>query len=338
MPTSSRTSRRMQSSIDSPGSTKPASALNIAWGKRLARASSNSRPRVTSTIIAGDTRGYTTCPQTGQRLARSSVLSSVAAPQRPQKRWLRSHSTTWNARPATASSTSGILRNSERKPRHCQPSGSGASLAARKARQSTPFRRPRYRRVPSIPSPAKSESVGSAGGSAALTSILSSRQTKHSAADGSASGRATPGSKPAGVFITSNTLAQEPLVLADDGELHELRPVVVARREGDVEAAEVQVAHCFHRRDELLAGQVRTGATQSFHQHLGGDKAFEAGERIFLLAGVGFQELLILLDDGRREVPGKRHDLSDSHAAACRARFMRQRSAAYERDIHELGV
>ena len=33
------------------------SALNIPGGKRCARASSNSRPRVTSTIIAGVTRG-----------------------------------------------------------------------------------------------------------------------------------------------------------------------------------------------------------------------------------------------------------------------------------------
>ena len=47
----------MQSSIVSPGSTKPASALYIPGGKRGERASSTSRPRVTSTIIAGDTRG-----------------------------------------------------------------------------------------------------------------------------------------------------------------------------------------------------------------------------------------------------------------------------------------
>jgi hypothetical protein len=47
----------MRSSIVSPDSTNPASALYIAPGKRCARASSSSRPRVTSTIIAGVTRG-----------------------------------------------------------------------------------------------------------------------------------------------------------------------------------------------------------------------------------------------------------------------------------------
>src|SRR5215831_16611523 len=155
-----------------------------------------------------------------------------------------------------------------------------------------------------------SESVGSAGGSAELTRILSSRQTKHRAADERSAGSTTPGSKPGGVFISPQKL----FVLADDGEFDELRSVVIGRREGHVKAAEVDVAHGLHRRNELLARQVIAGTAQTLHQHLGGDKTFEAGERIFLFSRGGFKQLLIFLDDGRGEVPGKGHDLGDSHA------------------------
>ena len=115
-PTSSRTSRWMQSSIVSPGSTKPASALHIPGGKRCARASSISRPRVTSTIIAGDTRGYAIWPQAGHSFARSPGLSRVGVPQRPQYRCVASQSTIWNARAASARCASGSAKNSDRSP------------------------------------------------------------------------------------------------------------------------------------------------------------------------------------------------------------------------------
>jgi len=85
MPTSSRTSRRTQSSIVSPGSTKPASALNMPGAKRCARASSISLPRVTSAIIAGDTRGYTTRAHAGHSLARSFARVTVAVPFRGEE-------------------------------------------------------------------------------------------------------------------------------------------------------------------------------------------------------------------------------------------------------------
>ena len=68
----------------SPGSTKPASALYMPGAKRCARASRMSRPRVTSAIIAGDTRGYATSPQAGHSFARSFARSRVGVAQRPQ--------------------------------------------------------------------------------------------------------------------------------------------------------------------------------------------------------------------------------------------------------------
>src|SRR5215831_2455929 len=174
-----------------------------------------------------------------------------------------------------------------------------------------------------MPSRVTSASVGNAGGSAELTRILSSRQAKHSVADGRSAGSATPGSKPAGVFISPQKL----LVLADDGEFDELRSVVIGRREGHVKTAEVDVAHGFHRVDELLARQVVAGTAQALHQHLGGDKALEAGERVFLLSRRSFDQLLIFLDDGCGKVPGKGHDLGDTHTASGLPGFMRQRAA-----------
>src|SRR4051794_9911032 len=70
MPTSSSSSRATHSSSDSPGSTKPASTLYMVPGKRCARASRISSPRVTRTITAGERRGKAAWPHTGQRRGR----------------------------------------------------------------------------------------------------------------------------------------------------------------------------------------------------------------------------------------------------------------------------
>src|SRR5919112_2010108 len=57
IPTSSLISRPMASSMDSPGSTNPASTLYIPGGKPGERARSTSSPRLMSTITAGLRRG-----------------------------------------------------------------------------------------------------------------------------------------------------------------------------------------------------------------------------------------------------------------------------------------
>ena len=75
--------------------------LHAAGQQRLLVASC-----VTSVIIAGARRGNASSPHAGQRIARSPGDGSVGVPQRPQKRWVRAHSTSCTARPATSHSTS----------------------------------------------------------------------------------------------------------------------------------------------------------------------------------------------------------------------------------------
>ena len=73
----------------SPGSTKPASVEYMPGGKRGERPSRQRSPWVTSTITAGSVRGKWSRPQDGQCRAWPPWLDSVAAPQKPQKRWPR---------------------------------------------------------------------------------------------------------------------------------------------------------------------------------------------------------------------------------------------------------
>ncbi len=90
--------------------------------------------------------------------------------------------------------------------------------------------------------------------------------------------------------------------------------------------------------DEFLACQIGPDATKPLDEDLGGDEPFETGERIILLASGRFEELLIVLDHSRRQIPRKRHHLRDAHAAAGRAGFVRERLAADERHVQELRV
>src|SRR6202158_6166762 len=96
-----------------------------------------------------------------------------------------------------------------------------------------------------------SEKVGSVGGSPLRARILSSRHTKQRDAAASSLGRAVPGSKPAGVLMVRR-LTEESFILADDGQLDELRPTVTRRREGDPETAKVEIADRLHCSDEFL--------------------------------------------------------------------------------------
>ena len=57
---------------------------------------------MTSVIIAGARRGNADSPHAGQRIARSPATGAVGVPQRPQKRWVRAHSTSCTARPAAS--------------------------------------------------------------------------------------------------------------------------------------------------------------------------------------------------------------------------------------------
>src|ERR1700682_2627650 len=124
-----------------------------------------------------------------------------------------------------------------------------------------------------------SERIGSVGGSPLRARILSSRHTKHSDAAASSLGRAAPGSKPAGVLMVRR-LAEESFILADDGQLDELRPTVTRRREGDPETAKVEISHRLHGGDEFLARELGARTAQPLDQNLGGDESFQAGERI----------------------------------------------------------
>src|SRR5215831_13910284 len=136
----------------------------------------------------------------------------------------------------------------------------------------------------------------------------------------------------------SNRLAQEALVLPDDGQLDEPRSAVVVRRKADRKPADVVIADLLHRADEFLAREIVAGAAQALDEHLGRDEALEARERVVLLSSGGLQELLVLLHDPRGEIPGERHDLRDADAASCGTGFMRERLASYERDVQELRV
>src|SRR5216683_7914339 len=122
-----------------------------------------------------------------------------------------------------------------------------------------------------------SEKVGSAGGSPLRARILSSRHTKQSDAAASSLGRAAPGSKPAGVRIVRG-LAEESFILADDGQLDELRPIVIGGREGHPVTADVEIAYRLHSADEFLAREVGACAAQPFDEYLGRDESFQAGE------------------------------------------------------------
>src|SRR5690242_19598671 len=185
-------------------------------------------------------------------------------------------------------------------------------------------------------SPATSRRRGSTGGSPARASILSSRQTKHTASAAGSAIAADAGSKPAGVFIrTLNAglpclLAQEALVLANDGQFDELRSGVIGRREADGESADVEIADLLHRRDEFFPGQVVAGASEAFDQDLGGDEALETREGVILLAGRCLEQLLIFLDHAGGQVPRKRHDLGDADAAPGGSRLVGKRLATDE--------
>src|SRR5215472_1921526 len=195
-----------------------------------------------------------------------------------------------------------------------------------------------------------SDMRGNTGASSSRTRILSSRQTKASAFPAISAGSTKPGSKPGGEFSntipailagcdgTSCRLAQEAFVLADHRQLDELRAIMIGRREAHSVAAHVEIADLLHRIDEPLARQVGPGASQPLDQDFRGDETFEAGEGEVLLAGRGFEELLILLDHTRREIPRERHNLRDAYATARGAALVRERLAADERDVQELRV
>src|SRR5207302_11017743 len=174
-----------------------------------------------------------------------------------------------------------------------------------------------------------SEKVGSVGGSPLRARILSSRHTKQSDAAASSLGSAAPGSKPAGVLMVRK-LAEESFILADDRQLDELRSAVTRRREGDPETAEVEIAHRLHGGDESLAGEVGARTTQPLDEYLGGNESFQAGERVVLLAGGGFELCLIFLYHMHADVPGEGDNLRDGDAATVDSALLGERLAADE--------
>src|ERR1700694_4145717 len=117
-----------------------------------------------------------------------------------------------------------------------------------------------------------SERVGSVGGSPLRARILSSRHTKQTDAAASCLGRAAPGSKPAGVLMVRK-LAEESFILADDGQLDELRSIMIGGREGDPVTAEVDIVERLHGADEFLAREVGAGTTKPLDQYLGGNES-----------------------------------------------------------------
>src|SRR5712671_3404732 len=144
-PTSSPTSRATHCSSDSPGSTKPASALYMPGGKWGLRPSRICLSLFTKAMMAGATLGYAVSLQEGQTRERSSRFASVGVPQRPQNWWVRSQSTSCSARPASAKWASSSTEKSVLKPSQDMPAaGAGASFGSSAAQQSTPASRPRY--------------------------------------------------------------------------------------------------------------------------------------------------------------------------------------------------
>ena len=114
-PTSSNVSRSMACSSVSPGSTKPANSEKNGAGNVGLRAS-RTRPlsRSISVMIAGASRGKATSPQLGQRRYCSPRAGSVAVAHWPQKRWVRSQSTSWAACPVRVQVTSSSVPHSSR--------------------------------------------------------------------------------------------------------------------------------------------------------------------------------------------------------------------------------
>ena len=106
-------------------------------GKCGARASSSSRSRHTSAIMAGLMRGYATCLQAGQMRERSLACNSVGVPQTPQWRCARSHSSTCAARPASAISTGANVIIAARSGTGRQPGGTSASASAQQSSASS---------------------------------------------------------------------------------------------------------------------------------------------------------------------------------------------------------
>ena len=76
-PTSSATSRRTASSIDSPGSQKPARHDHMVCGKRGERPSTQRSPAIGSMMTTGSVRGKCSALQTGQSRRQPACTSSV---------------------------------------------------------------------------------------------------------------------------------------------------------------------------------------------------------------------------------------------------------------------
>ena len=86
-PTSSCTSRRTASSINSPGSAKPARHDHMVCGKRGERPSTQRSPAIASMMTTGSVRGKCSALQEGQSRRQPPCASAVTAPQFGQKQW-----------------------------------------------------------------------------------------------------------------------------------------------------------------------------------------------------------------------------------------------------------
>ena len=86
MPASSSVSRRTASSIDSPGSTKPARHDHMVAAKRPERPSRPRSPRTASMMATGSVRGKCSTLQAGQARFQPASTMSVLTPQLEQKR------------------------------------------------------------------------------------------------------------------------------------------------------------------------------------------------------------------------------------------------------------